>query len=306
MSTGGDRYFKIQNRILKLSHLDKVFYPKTGFTKKDIMSYYQKIAPVLLPHLANRALTLKRYPNGVEDKFFYEKRCPSHRPPWLKTSRTQAIPFCLGDDLPSLIWIANLGSLELHTSLAASSEPTRPQFMVFDLDPGPGAGMEECCEVALLLKDKLKRLGLQAFPKTSGSKGMQVYVPLHTTVSFDQTKYFSHQIALYLESKNPDLIVSKMLKILRTGKVLIDWSQNSEHKTTVCAYSLRACDAPTVSTPLQWKELKKPDRLSFEASDVLKRVEKYGDLFAPVLTLNQTLPPATWIFADRKVIKSAA
>jgi bifunctional non-homologous end joining protein LigD len=291
-------HVEVEGRELSLSNLDKVMYPETGFTKGQVIDYYTRVAPVLLPHLHDRPLTLKRYPNGVEGGHFYEKQCPSHRPDWVRAEpvelSSKTINFCICDDLPTLVWLANLADLELHPSLSKVPEVERPTLMAFDLDPGPGTGLAECCEVALILRDALAQLGLECFPKTSGSKGIQVYVPLNVEdVDYDHgTKLISNALARHLESAHPELIVSSQKKELRRGKVLIDWSQNDEHKTTVGVYSLRARERPTVSTPLAWDELEDgdPDLLVFEADDVLARVEEHGDLFAPVEELEQRLP----------------
>jgi bifunctional non-homologous end joining protein LigD len=288
----------VEGHELSLSNLDKVMYPETGFTKGQVIDYYTRIAPAVLPHLRDRPLTLKRYPNGVEGGHFYEKQCPSHRPDWVRSEpvelSSKTIQFCICDDLPTLVWLANLADLELHPSLSKIPEVERPAIMAFDLDPGPGTGLAECCEVALLLRDALAALGLECFPKTSGSKGIQVYVPLNTGgVDYDHgTKRLSNALARHLESQHPKLIVSSQKKELRKNRVLIDWSQNDEHKTTVGVYSLRARERPTVSTPLMWEEVEAgdPDALVFEAEDVLARFEEHGDLFAPVEELEQELP----------------
>jgi bifunctional non-homologous end joining protein LigD len=289
---------EVEGRRLSLSNLDKVMYPETGFTKGQVIDYYTRIAPVLLPHLRDRPLTLKRYPNGVEGQYFYEKQCPSHRPDWVRSEpvvlRSKTIQFCVCDDLPTVVWLANLADLELHPSLSKVPEVERPTVMAFDLDPGPPAGIAECCEVALILRDALGRIGLELFAKTSGSKGIQVYVPLNVDdVDYDHgTKRLSQALARHLEGEHPKLIVSTQKKELRKGKVLIDWSQNDEHKTTVSVYSLRARERPTVSTPLDWDEVEaaNPDELVFEAADVLERARERGDLFAPVAELKQRLP----------------
>ncbi|HYG21682.1 MAG TPA: non-homologous end-joining DNA ligase [Verrucomicrobiae bacterium] len=292
---------EVQGRKVPVSRLEKVFYPATGFTKGDVIDFYIRISSVLLPHLKNRPLTLKRYPDGVEGGFFYEKRCPPYRPDWVQTApvwsdkNDSEIHFCLANDLPSIIWAANLGDLELHTFLAKAKQIDRPTMLVFDLDPGPPANIVQCCEVGLLVKERFDRMGLESFAKTSGSKGLQVYVPLNTAVSYDTTKTFAHNLAQELESQRPELIVSRMEKRLRTGKILVDWSQNDRHKTTVCVYSLRAKEHPTVSTPVTWEEVrsalkkKDPDKLRFTSDEVLRRVEKHGDLFEPVLKLKQKL-----------------
>jgi bifunctional non-homologous end joining protein LigD len=287
---------EVEGRQLSLSNLDKVMYPEVGFTKGQVIDYYTRVAPALLPHLRDRPLTLKRYPNGVDGGHFYEKQCPSHRPDWVRSEAiemsSKSIDFCVCDDLPTLVWLANLADLELHPSLSLVDDVDRPTVMAFDLDPGPPAGIPECCEVAFLLRDTLGQIGLESFAKTSGSKGIQVYVPLNVDgVDYDHgSKALSHALARHLEAQHPKLIVSQQRKDLRKGKVLIDWSQNDESKTTVCVYSLRARERPTVSTPLRWEELEDPEALVFEAADVLERVEEHGDLFAPVVELQQELP----------------
>ena len=285
----------VEGRRLKLSNLDKVLYPEPGFTKGQVIDFYTRIAPAVLPHLRGRALTLKRYPNGVDGKYFYEKQKPAHAPDWVRSETIETgdrdIDFVLCDDLPTLVWLANLADLELHPSLALAEDPDRPTVLAFDLDPGEPAALPECREVALLLRDVLADLGLECCAKTSGSKGMQLYVPLNTAVTYDDTKPFAQALAQLLEKQHPKLVVSSMKKSLRAGKVFIDWSQNSRHKTTVAVYSLRARAQPTVSTPVTWDEIE-DDRLDlvFQTGDVLERVEEHGDLFAPVLELNQTLP----------------
>jgi bifunctional non-homologous end joining protein LigD len=287
---------EVEGRRLSLSNLDKVMYPAVGFTKGQVIDYYTRVAPAVLPHLRDRPLTLKRYPNGVDGGHFYEKQAPSHRPDWVRTApiqlRSKTIEFVVCDDLPTLVWLANLADLELHPSLSKVEDIERPTVMAFDLDPGPGTGLPECCEVAFLLREALTHLGLESFPKTSGSKGIQIYVPLNVDgIDYDRgTKALSHALARHLEAQHPQLIVSQQKKELRKGKVLIDWSQNDEHKTTVGVYSLRARERPTVSTPLRWEELEEPEALVFEAADVLERVEQHGDLFAPVAELQQELP----------------
>ena len=284
----------MEGRLLRLSNLDKVLYPAAGFTKGQLIDYYTRAAPWLLPHLQGRALTLKRYPNGVESGHFYEKQKPSHAPEWVRSEAIQAgertIDFVLCDEVATLVWLANLADLELHPSLALARDPDEPTVLAFDLDPGPPAGISECCEVAHLLREALSELGLQSFVKTSGSKGMQLYAPLNTEVTYDDTKPFAHGLARLLESQHKDLIVSVMKKTLRPGKVFIDWSQNDRHKTTVGVYSLRARERPTVSTPLLWDELDDPAALSFDSADVLARLDEHGDVFAGVLELEQELP----------------
>ena len=293
----------VDGRSLKLSNLDKVFYPAVGFTKGQVIDYYTRIAPVVLPHLAGRPLTLKRYPNGVDGEFFYEKRCPSHRPEWVRVARIYSrrnrgeVPYCVVDDLPALVWVANLASLELHTSLSKGDDIDCPTMVVFDLDPGPPATIVECCRLALRLRDLFDQMGLASFAKTSGSKGLQLYVPLNTPATYDGgTKDFALAVAQLFERRFPDHVVSSMKKDLRPGKVLIDWSQNDEHKTTVCVYSLRARAGPTVSTPVTWEEVGAtadagdPEGLVFEADAVVERVGRLGDLFAPLNQLEQELP----------------
>jgi len=292
----------IEGKRLQLSNLDKVLYPEADFTKGQVIDYFARVAPALLPHLHGRPLTMKRYPNGVNAEYFYEKNCPQHRPEWVQTARVWSegnnkwMNYCLAEDLPTLIWAANLADLELHTSLSLGKAIQRPTFLVFDLDPGAPANIVQCCQVAVWVRDIFDRFGLKCFAKTSGSKGMQVYVPLNTAVTYEQTKPFAHEMALLLERRHPELVVSDMKKSLRTGKVFVDWSQNDDHKTTICVYSLRARERPTVSTPLKWAEvencLKKGDAklLVFESDQVLERVKKFGDLFAPVLKLKQKLP----------------
>ena len=302
MSASPKTELDVEGTKVGVSNLNKVLYPEAGFTKGDVINYYINIAPHLLPHLKNRPITLKRYPDGVDGFFFYEKQCPPHRPKWIKTalvpkSDGSNIDYCLMNDLPALVWAANLADLELHTFLHRAPALHRPTALAFDLDPGAPADIVQCCEVGLLLKALFDSLKLKAFAKTSGSKGLQVYVPLNTpAATYEKTKAFAHAVALSLEQEAPKRVVSKMQKSLRPGKVLVDWSQNDDHKTTVNVYSLRAKARPTVSTPVTWEEVaaavKKKDakRLTFETKDVLKRVKKLGDLFAPVLTLKQKLP----------------
>jgi bifunctional non-homologous end joining protein LigD len=287
---------EVEGRRLKLSNLDKVFYPKVGFTKGQVIDYYRRIAPALLPHLHDRPLTLKRYPDGVEGQFFYEKQCPSYAPDWIETVAVQnkrKIDYCLANDLSTLIWLANLADLELHTLLSRAADVLRPTMMVFDLDPGEPATIVECAQVGIALRDLFAGVGLDCYPKTSGSKGLQIYVPLNGKVTYDDTKPFAHAIATLLEKQLPKLVVSSMKKSIRGGKVLVDWSQNDDHKTTVCVYSLRARERPTVSTPVRWDEVenaKRPADLQFDADAVLERVSKHGDLFEPVLKQRQKLP----------------
>jgi bifunctional non-homologous end joining protein LigD len=298
---------EIEGKHLSLTNLDKVLYPAAGFTKGQVIDYYARIAPALLPHLAGRPLTLKRYPGGVDKEFFFEKNATKHRPDWVKTApiwsegNQRTVNYILADDLPTLVWLANLAAIELHPSLSLANDIDRPTMMVFDLDPGPPANIVQCCQVGIWLRQIFEHFGLQSFPKTSGSKGLQIYVPLNTPTSYDDTKPFAHALARLLEQEHPELVVSDMKKAVRGGKVFVDWSQNDKHKTTISVYSLRARERPTVSTPVSWEEvepaLKKKDAslLVFEADQVLKRAEKMGDLFEPVLKLKQKLPQLSGI-----------
>ena len=297
-----DSAVDIEGRHLKLSNLEKVLYPAVGFTKQQVIDYYARIAPAMIPHLAGRALTRKRYPDGVDGEPFFEKNAPMHKPEWVKTvpiwsgRNRRTVNYVLADDLATLVWLANLAALELHPSLAQAKDITCPTEMVFDIDPGPPANIVQCCQVGLWLREIFEHFGLQSFPKTSGSKGLQIYVPLNSPTTYDATKMFSHALAQLLEHDHRDLVLSEMSKQARTGKVFVDWSQNDEHKTTVAVYSLRAREHPTVSTPVTWEEVerafKKKDAglLVFEAPQVVARVEKLGDLFEPVLELKQRLP----------------
>jgi len=292
----------VEGKKLAVSNLNKVLYPKAGFTKGQVIDYYIRIAPVLLPHLKDRPLTMKRYPDGVEGEFFYEKNCPSHRPKWVRTAKVwsggnqQIMHYCLANDLPTLVWAANLADLELHTSLSRKNNIERPTMMVFDLDPGAPADIVQCCQVGIWLRDLLTKIKLKSWAKTSGSKGLQVYVPLNTPVTYDDTKGMSRSLAQYLEHEHPDLVTSNMSRAVRKGKVFVDWSQNDEHKTTICVYSLRAKEEPTVSTPVSWNEVenclkrKNSDLLKFRSDQVLARVKRFDDFFEPVEKLKQKLP----------------
>jgi bifunctional non-homologous end joining protein LigD len=286
-------------RELKISNWDKVLFPATGFTKGDLIAYYARIAPAVVPHLRDRPLTLKRYPNGVQAPYFYEKQSPSHRPEWVQTARVGAVDYTLCQDRPTLIWLANLADVELHTSLSLAAAPETPTMLVFDLDPGAPAGLVQCCEVALVLRGLFRALGLESVAKTSGSKGMQLYVPLNAPagkVTYVHTKPFARQVAEALEQRLPELVVSRMTKRLRAGKVLVDWSQNDDHKTTVTVYSVRARDQPTVSAPVSWEEVQAchdagdPELLTFTTDQVLARVDTDGDPFAMLLSTRQQLP----------------
>ena len=306
----------VEGKDVPVTNLDKIYYPKAGFTKGEMLAYYIKIAPILLPHLKDRPLTMKRYPNGVEAPFFYEKQCPRPTPPFVETCQVArhhkpgSIQFCLANNLPTLVWAANLGDLELHTFLSKAPDVHKPTEIVFDLDPGPPANAVQCAQVALWLREMFSNLGLEVFIKSSGSKGMQAYIPLNTPTTYAETTPFAKAVAQTLEKIHPELVVSDMKKELRHGKVLVDWSQNSETKTTVCVYSLRAKDRPFVSMPLEWSEvetcLKKKDAslVFFEAVDALKRVEKKGDLFSPILTMKQSLKDALSAFSSGKPMKT--
>ncbi len=298
-----DREVEVDGRTLKLTNLDKVLYPKTGFTKGEMIDYYARIAEVMVPHLAGRAVTLRRFPEGADnlEAAFFEKRCPKHRPKWVKTSTVTAGPnagkidFCVCDGRPTLIWMAQLASIELHPSLSIARRPAQPTVLAFDLDPGPPANVVDCCRIALQLREMFGHFDLQCFPKTTGSKGLQVYMPLNTKSHYDETKPFARALAQLLE-KQTGQVVSKMSKEIRKGKVFVDWSQNHPRKTTVAVYSMRARERPTVSTPVTWDEVERcaekgdAELLVFEASEVIERVKKHGDLFGPVLELEQKLP----------------
>ena len=294
---------EVAGRQLKLTNLDKVLYPEPGFTKGEVIDYYARVAPTLVRHFDGRPTTMKRYPNGVEGQFFYEKNSPKHRPDWVTTApiwsghSKRAIEYCVVDSVATVVWLANQAALELHPSLSRADKIDRPTMVVFDLDPGPPADIRQCCEVAMHLRELFETLSLESVAKTSGSKGLQVYVPLNNdAVTYEEqpsaTKTFALTVAQYLERNHPKLVVSNMAKDLRVGKVLVDWSQNDESKTTIGVYSLRAREHPTVSTPVTWDEVEggDPDSLRFEAGDVLDRIETMGDLFAPTLELQQDLP----------------
>ncbi|MEP7105685.1 MAG: non-homologous end-joining DNA ligase [Chloroflexota bacterium] len=297
----GDVEVEVAGRKLKLTNLDKVLYPVPGFTKAQVIDYYTRIAPVLLPHLKDRPLTLKRYPNGVDEEYFYEKNCPKHRPDWVSTAQVWSwgndrwMHYCVVNDLPTLVWVANLASLELHTSLSLGQKIEQPRMMVYDLDPGPPADIVDCCQVGIWLRDYFADFGLKSFAKTSGSKGLQMYVPLNTAVDYPRTKGVSKGVAQLFEREHADHVVSMQTKTLRAGKVLIDWSQNDQYKTTINVYSLRAREHATVSTPVTWDEVeacltaRDPLKLRFVSDEVLERVAKLGDLFGPVLTMKQKL-----------------
>ena len=284
----------VEGRQLALTNLEKVLYPAVGFTKGQVLDYYTRIAPVLLPHLAGRALTRKRYPNGVDGQPFFEKNAPRGTPEWVRvvtlaspgsTKGRESIDYTVVDSLAALVWTANLASLELHTH-QWRVDSGAPDLVVFDLDPGPPATVVECCAVALLLRDVLRADGLDAVAKTSGSKGLQLYARAGDLASSDAASAYAKALAQRFEASHPELVVHRMTKALRPGKVLVDWSQNSAAKTTVSVYSLRARERPTVSTPVTWDEVAactSPDDLVFTSNDVLARVADHGDLFAPLL-----------------------
>lgn len=294
---------EIEGKAVRVSNLEKVLYPAAGFTKAHVIDYYVRVSRFLLPHLKNRPVTLKRYPNGIRAGFFYEKDAPRFTPEWVRTFPVPRraggadIRYILINDLPALVWSANLANLEIHPFLHRAPKIDTPVEIVFDLDPGEGAGIIQCADVACLMKDVLERLNLQSFPKVSGSKGIQLHVPLNTPVTYDATKAFAHSIAQLLEREHPEKTIAKMAKPARRRKVLIDWSQNADFKTTVGVYSLRAKrEQPFIAMPVAWKELEqarrrgKPQALDFEARAALKRLEENGDLFAPLLKLKQKIP----------------
>ena len=294
-------FVEMAGRRLSLSNLAKTLYPSYGFTKAHILDYYRRIAPFILPHLKDRALTLKRYPDGVGKGFFFEKRCPSHRPPWVKTAEVpqddgERMIVCLVNDLETLIWAENLASIELHVPMARAHSPNTPDSMVFDLDPGDRAGILECARGALVLRDLLSRIGLASYVKTSGKKGLHVYVPLNRKeATFEDTKTFSKAVAEIMHKYYPDLVTARMAMKERNAKVFINWSQNDASKTMVCVYSLRAREKPIVSFPLEWRELENPadgdrERLQVTHSEALNRAEEKVDLFREVLTKKQKLP----------------
>jgi bifunctional non-homologous end joining protein LigD len=294
---GGGRVVEVDGRRLQLSNWNKVLFPEVGFTKGDLIEYYARIAPAVLPHVGRRALTLKRYPNGVQAPYFYEKQSPAHRPEWVDTASIGGVDYTVVHERATLVWLANLADVELHTSLALAGAPERPTMLVFDLDPGAPAGIVQCCEVGLVLRGMFDALGLVSCAKTSGSKGLQVYVPLGgESVSYRDTKTLARRIAELLEGRLPQLVVSRMTKRLRAGRVLVDWSQNDAHKTTVTAYSVRALSSPGVSTPVGWEEVEEcrtegdGSLLAFTPQQVLTRVGELGDLFAQVAEVEQGLP----------------
>jgi bifunctional non-homologous end joining protein LigD len=292
---------KVDNRTLKLTNPEKVLYPAADFTKAQVLDYYARVAEWLVPHFRNRPVTLRRFPDGVGGQTFYEKDAPRYTPGWISTTMTprraggKDIRYIMINDRATLLWCANLASLELHPFLHRGGSLETPSCVVFDLDPGEGASIADCAQVALLLRDAMTGLGLQMFPKMSGSKGIQAYVPLNRKATYETTQPFAHALADRMARQYPDRIVSNMNKSLRKGKVFIDWSQNSDFKTTVGVYSLRAKERPSVSMPVTWEELAShPERLHFEPAAALERLEKTGDLFAPLLKLKQSLPKSAF------------
>jgi bifunctional non-homologous end joining protein LigD len=291
-------WVEIGERRLSITNLDKVLYPLVGFTKAQVIDYYVRIAPTMLQHIGDRGVTLRRWPNGVNEQSFFEKRCPSHRPDWMQTcggpgDRGGSIEYCCVKEVASLAWTANLAALEIHGPLARCGDIESPTMVVFDLDPGAPATIVECCQVALDLRDVLDHLGLEVFAKTSGSKGMQLYIPLNTPATHEHASAFALAVGQILEKQFPKRVLVEMAKAARPNKVFIDWSQNSRHKTTIAPYSLRAMERPTVSTPIDWDEVAAGadgEPLIFEAADVLERIDDRGDLFAETLTLEQELP----------------
>src|SRR5579871_175459 len=291
----------VEGRQVSITHPEKPMYP-SGFTKGQVIEYYVRIAPYLLPHIQQHPITLKRYPNGTAAPHFYEKDAPRFTPRWVETFAVPRraggtdIRYVLLNNLPALVWSANLANLEIHPFLARAPEIQRPRSVVFDLDPGDGVDVLACASVAFLLRDALRRRGLQSFAKVSGSKGMQVYAPLNTRITYEETQPFARELAEQLEQAHPELVVTRMPKALRPQKVFIDWSQNSDFKTTVAVYSLRAKrEQPYVSLPFSWEELRRavrkndPAALHLDPTAALRRVEKVGDLFQPVLELRQSL-----------------
>ena len=292
----------VEGRELSIRNLDRVLFPRAGTTKAELLDYYVRIADVMLPHLRERLLHMHRYPEGVDGPRFWQKGCPEDRPEWVPTAPVWSrdkhanIEFCVVNELAALLWAVNIGSIELHTSLHLRDQLHRPTVLAFDLDPGEGAGLPDCGEIALRLREMLRGAGLESFAKTSGSKGLQVYVPLNSdAASYELTKPLARRVAELLEGDTPEAVVARMAKALRKGKVLVDWSQNTEHKSMVCAYSVRAKQRPTVSTPVRWDEVEqavdsgRSELLVFEMGDVLERVGADGDLFAGVLTTRQQL-----------------
>jgi bifunctional non-homologous end joining protein LigD len=301
MPRTAEREVEVEGRCLRLTNVDKVLYPETGFTKGALIDYYARVVEFVLPHLRDRPLTLKPYPDGVEGPHFFKKRCPGERPEWMATAavpseRHGTIEYCLATDLPSLVWLANRANIELHVTLARAGEIQRPTAMAFDLDPGDGLGLLDCCQVATLIRGMLSRLGLESLVKVSGKKGVHLWVPLNGADTYERVQPFSRQVAETLEQAFPDRVTASQSKAKRRGRILVDWSQNTWYKSTACAYSLRATPEPRVSVPVDWDELEAAceaedeERLRFAPEEALDRLEERGDLFGPALTLTQELP----------------
>ena len=296
------KIIQLGGKSLSLTNLEKELYPLCAFTKAHVLEYYRRMAACILPHLHDRALTMKRYPHGVNKPFFFEKRCPSHRPSWAQTADIrlaggEPMTFCLVNDLETLLWVANLAALELHVPLARAKAPETPTALVFDLDPGDPANILHCGRVALILRDLLARLGLATWVKTSGQKGLHVFVPLNDpAATFAETRQFAKTVAVILEKNYPELVTAKMAKAARPGKVFINWEQNNASLTMICVYSLRAREEPYVSFPLAWPELERltalgdPEKLHIVQAEALRRVGEQGDLFGEVLVKKQKLP----------------
>ena len=292
----------IDGRTVRLTNLDKVLYP-SGFTKAEVVDYHARIAPTIIAHLAGRCITFRRFPDGTDGDGFFEKRCPSHRPEWIPVAlgpgdRRGGIEYCRIEEPAALVWAANLAAIELHAPMALAADLDTPRTLVFDFDPGPGTSIVDCCEVALGVRDVLDAVSLEGSCKTSGSKGLQLYVPLNTPgVTHDATADFALAVGQVMERRLPGRVTTVMAKAERPGKVFVDWSQNAHHKTTIAPYSLRARRDPTVSTPVTWAEVEQcaagDMELRFEAADVLARVAEHGDLLERVLTLEQHLPTAS-------------
>ena len=300
-----EQTLEVEGRKLKVTNLEKPMFPVAGFTKGQVLDFYIRIGPVLLPHLYQRPVTLKRYPDGVGGEFFYEKDAPGYTPDWIATfpvprrAGGRPIRYILINDLATLVWCANLANLEIHPFLHLVPEIDRPTSLAFDLDPGEGASLIECAQVAMLIRDLFERMHLRSFSKVSGSKGLQIYVPLNTGTTYEATQRFARTVAQFLEREHPQLVISEMAKVARKNKVFIDWSQNSDFKTTVGVYSLRANrQTPFVSLPVTWDELASALRdgetsgLHFQPEAALERIERVGDLWAEILTLKQQLPEA--------------
>lgn len=294
--TGSRTRLRVGGRDLEVSNRDKVLWPETGWTKGAMLDYYAAVAPVMVAHLRGRPITMRRWPDGVGGKSFFQKKAPAHRPPWIATVHLGDVDYLRIDEPAALMWAANLASIEIHPGLATATDLDRPTAVVLDLDPGPPADAVTCARVATILRDRLDRVGLQAWIKTSGSKGLQMYVPLQGHATFAETRDFALALASAVEKDRPDLVLTDIDRASRQGRVLIDWAQNAPSRTTVAAYSLRARPEPGVSTPLTWDEVDDglvsgdAGRFRFGPDEVRERVDRLGDLMAPVLTVGQELP----------------